>query len=1162
MSRIMNVGLIINAAGNVTNWINNARNASERLQRSMAEVGLQRSALEQLRKAQAQMEQMNQRAANMRAIVERIRPKFERSNALIAQLQQRMRQAEAASRGLAEQSKRSNAALEAVKRTSAQLQANLRLAEEKISNAAQLTERLRTRMQAAQAASSAATADVAQLERKLTASSTYAQQLQQRLQQARKSGTATADEIAMLAQRLKRAQTHTSDLRDRLQQSQAASSAAAAEVQKLDSALQRAQQLSATLRTNADKARSKLAASAEQANVLRTRLQQVERHGHGSRVEVERLRENLQRAERVGEQLRNRFADATRQSEAMRREVERTEQALRRAAERAQQLRLNPNAPTDADRRLAAHERSEAYGLAGRALQDSGSQMRSQAYGGLVGTAVLGYGTARAASPYIGFEAAQRDIAITGNLNERDEGTVGALVRQSALENNQRHQDLMNGVQVMVANGMSPMDAKTYVPLLAKVATATNAEMKDMGNLIFTLENTMGIKGEAQMRQALNSIAVAGKAGGFEFRHMARYFPMLAAQMKSFGATGINAVRELSAMMQAARKTTGTSEEAAVNTSNWFSHMAAPHTIKMYRDAGIDYMQVMLKKMNDGRGISAPSASLEIAEEFLSKVTAGKTVEMKTKKGKIKQRMNFKDALAAADKGDITDSVKSVVERFGMGLIFNDMQVTNFLNGQRQNKALMEAILAEQRSEASKAVNDIDFVKRMNTTREQLKAVRIGLTDLFIGMGEAVMNARHRIPTNSDAWDQITQRRGDETRTNDEKSFGSVAQGYINSVSQFVEANQVMVRNVLLVGAGLAALSVAVMATKFIAGGAMSAVGGGMRLWGWLRGQKTGRDVQRVYVVNMGGDSGPDFPRRGGNRWTRLSRRARVFAQRGVRMLPNWLRAGASSLVTRGAAFLPRLGSMLGGVGGMLRVAAPFALHLARGLLMLMGPVGWAIGAVAALAYGAYKLYKNWDTVGPIVTSAWESVVSVVSRGYATVRGYVSRFWQAGSDVVTGFVGGIGTRLLAVKDMLSQMGSTALTSIKSVLGIQSPSRRLMEVGRNVAEGAAIGIHQRAGMVKQASTSLAGWLVAQPDEMRPGAKLAAWAGAPTTAGAHAQPISISVSYAPVITVHGGGEDVDKKIAAALREGHPELLRSLELKIKQIAADQQRRSLGAS
>lgn len=1265
-NRVFNVGLIVNAAGNITNFVNNASNAADILRNRLATVGLQRQALESVHQMRQALAGATQRAQELDAQTGKVRAQFEHSARIVTTLKQKLRLASDAGTGIAVNIARIKPELAQAETAAAQLQRRLAINERNLAGWSNSAANLRERMKQTQVASVAAVAEVTKLEGKLAGSATLAQklgdkltatraqaagnvaevnkleaalqraqklqtdagaQLANRLQQrlvALKNGAMT--EVAGLENALKRAQSlhNGGDLAQRLQQrldaarqlpgakealqraeqlsgglakkleeARAKSQALAAEMNHCAGALAGAEQRSKELGSKVDGLRTKLQSATDHADKLRAKLAQAEQKGAANRSGTERLNAQLQRAEKLADQFKNRLGDATRQSEGMRREVERTEQALRRANERAAQLRLNLNGPADAGRLLAANERSLAYGVAGRALQDSGSQFRSQGYAGLVGTAVMGYGTARASNPYIGFEDSRRDIAITGNLGEQDEGTVGALVRKASLDNNQRHQDLMTGVQVMVANGMSPIDAKTYVPLLAKTATATRGEMKDMANLIFTLSNTMEIKGEKQMEEALESIAVAGKAGSFEFRHMARYFPMLAAQMKSFGATGISTVRELSAMMQAARKTTGTAEEAAANTSNWFSHMAAPHTIKMYREAGIDYRAVLLKKMNDGRGISAPAASLEIADQFLDKISAGKMVEMTTKKGKVKERMNFKKALIEAEQGGITDSVKSVVERFGMGMIFNDMQVTNFLNGQRQNRQLMDAILAEQRSEASKGVNDRDFIKRMNTTREQLKAMRIGVHDLLIGVGEAVMNARHKnIEISSDSrhfipppvsdddapWAKIEQRRNDESRPYDswdqilnsrskealakpveeEKSFGIIAQGYINSVSQFVEANQVMVRNVLMVGAGLAALSVTVMSTKFLAGGAMSVGGGAMRLWGWLRGKKTGHDVQRVYVVNMGSD-GPGLPEGRGprGRLSRMGRRVRLIASRGMQNVGNLVRTGASSLLARGVAMLPRVGGLLSGVGGALRVAAPFAMHLVRALLMAMGPVGWAIGAVSALAYAGYKLYKNWDTVGPMLGRAWGTIKSVVGAGWEWYTSLPGKFLRAGADLVNGFVEGIKSRMAAVGDVMIGMGASALTSVKNVLGIKSPSREMMKVGGFVAEGAALGMDARTALVTQSASRMGSALLNAATPR--GQALANWAGQGAAVGHAGAPV-INLTYAPVIHVQGGDAGaLQAQLAQVLREDKGMLMREVEVILRRLIADETRRRL---
>lgn len=55
--------------------------------------------------------------------------------------------------------------------------------------------------------------------------------------------------------------------------------------------------------------------------------------------------------------------------------------------------------------------------------------------------------------------------------------------------------------------------------------------------------------------------------------------------------------------------------------------------------------------------------------------------------------------------------------------------------------------------------------------------------------------------------------------------------------------------------------------------------------------------------------------------------------------------------------------------------AALIAVSVAEGIMDALNPVGWVILAVAAIAGGAYLIYKNWSAVGPFFAGIWHAIV-------------------------------------------------------------------------------------------------------------------------------------------------------------------------------------------
>jgi TP901 family phage tail tape measure protein len=391
------------------------------------------------------------------------------------------------------------------------------------------------------------------------------------------------------------------------------------------------------------------------------------------------------------------------------------------------------------DRLRAKEERLSVLLTRRKTLREERADLRSQ---GLetIGTAVaMGAPIAKSVTIAANYQDQIKDIAITGNLGRGAEAQLGTALRKIARRTNQTQEELVKGVGIMVANGMTPAEAQRYAGLLGKSATATRASMDDLAQLMFSLQNQLGVKTEAQMGQALDALAHAGKQGQFELRNMARYFPELGAQMASFGATGLGAVKELGMAMQVARKYAGTNEEAARNAANWFSHMTAGHTVKVFGDVGIDYKAEVMKRVQ--RGQSAMLASLDTVDTYIDKLTSGKVIEVKGKNGKVKDRIDFRSAIAQAQKNGNEQEVMALVSRFGLSKVLQDMQTVNFYLAMRQGRGMFQSGMKSFDAPEAKGVIDRDYQRRVESASEQWKQFKIGATDVAITLGNALLPA-------------------------------------------------------------------------------------------------------------------------------------------------------------------------------------------------------------------------------------------------------------------------------------------------------------------------------------------------------------------------------------------------------------------------------------
>ncbi len=261
---------------------------------------------------------------------------------------------------------------------------------------------------------------------------------------------------------------------------------------------------------------------------------------------------------------------------------------------------------------------------------------------------------------------------------------------------------------------------------------------------------------------------------------------------------------------------------------------------------------------------------------------------------------------------------------------------------------------------------------------------------------------------------------------------------------------------------------------------------------------------------------------------------------------------------------LPGIVGVFKAVGGGLGRLLPVLARFAPMLLRLLGPVGLLITA-------GTMLYNNWDGVVGGAKLLWEDLLGFLARigqgiaagfgrlvqagrsvlnsgvsGWAKTllnfspfgllwRGITAalsalgievpaKFQSLGAAVVDGLIGGIGSKLAALRDTVMQMGGQAWQAFKEKLGIHSPSRVFMQLGGHISEGAALGIERSQKLAASAALGLAAASMAPMASAGPA--LASSAGAGAGAGSAA-----GSSYNITINAPAGADP--QAIAAAVR-----------------------------
>lgn len=370
--------------------------------------------------------------------------------------------------------------------------------------------------------------------------------------------------------------------------------------------------------------------------------------------------------------------------------------------------------------------------------------------------------------------------------------------------------------------------------------------------------------------------------------------------------------------------------------------------------------------------------------------------------------------------------------------------------------------------------------------------------------------------TLQNAWESLTG-----TATNFAASIGEIfgpelRQGFTamnefigGPMSKWVQANK---ENILLgvkIVGGFLAMKLAIggarLALSMFVGGPFRALRTGWAMFGAARGL--------FALMRLGG----------------IGRAARALRMLGV---------GAKAAAKWG----PRLGQFW-------RLLATGAASASRaffrfGIALFTTPIGWITLGIAAIAAGAYLIYKNWDKIGPWFKKAWDTVKTAFDSAWTWFKALPDKFLKLGSDIVDGLIAGLKAKWEALKTTVGSMADFVSGIFKKKQDINSPSRVFMGFGMNIGEGAALGILGSVPKVRQAVNKLSALKMS-------GALAAAAQVAGVPAHAMAAPGQVTIHFAPQITIQGGG-NAQQTAQMTVAE--------MERMLKRVIAEQQRRTIG--
>jgi TP901 family phage tail tape measure protein len=448
-------------------------------------------------------------------------------------------------------------------------------------------------------------------------------------------------------------------------------------------------QLKAGLRSTEQElaqARTKVGALARALGETSAPTKAMTREFARARAEAQRLDQQHSRETQQLQQLRDRLRAAGIATN----DLARHERELRRDAEGANRE------IAEQERRLRqATDRARRFGQArenfGRVQGMAGGMAAS-------GAAAIGTGVAVAA-PIVSavqaaeqFESKMTDIGQKADLTRKASAALGVNLLNASQAANQMPEDLQAGVDALAGLGAKVPDAVKMMTPIGRAATAYKAEIADLSAAAFAATDNLKVPID-QTGRIIDIMATAGKAGAFEIKDMAQYFPALTAAYQGLGQTGPASVADLAAGLQIARKGAGDAATAGTNLANILQKIASPATNKAFEKMGVDLPAALKKAYAEGK------TPLEAIAELTNKTL----------------------------KGDLSK----------LGYLFEDAQVQQGLRPIIQNMALYRQIRAEAMNGAGST--DRDFAERMNDSAERTKALEIRAMALKVALGSQLM---------------------------------------------------------------------------------------------------------------------------------------------------------------------------------------------------------------------------------------------------------------------------------------------------------------------------------------------------------------------------------------------------------------------------------------
>lgn len=176
--------------------------------------------------------------------------------------------------------------------------------------------------------------------------------------------------------------------------------------------------------------------------------------------------------------------------------------------------------------------------------------------------------------------------------------------------------EMLAGVEEIIEK-LGDLDlAKGNLRNIGLMMRATGAEGKEAGEMIANFKEKFDLKTPEEMLQALDILVKQGKAGSFTLKDLSTQGNRVTAAYGAMGRTGLNAVREMGAVLQVFRRSSGSAEEASTAFKNFFSDLMEPSKQKKLQSLGVNIWDPA--KLKEGK--KQIRSAVDIIDELFNKL--------------------------------------------------------------------------------------------------------------------------------------------------------------------------------------------------------------------------------------------------------------------------------------------------------------------------------------------------------------------------------------------------------------------------------------------------------------------------------------------------------------------------------------------------------------